>query len=80
MKNCGICDNCLRLKAISLSKEEFENIHKTIVTALQQRSLKAKELLSALKGIKKEKAWKVIEFLQAENRIEMGTSGLITLK
>ena len=80
MKNCGICDNCLRMKSVTLSKEEFENIHQTIVTALQQRSLKAKELLTSLAGIRKEKAWKVIEFLQAENKIEMDMSGLVTLK
>jgi ATP-dependent DNA helicase RecQ len=80
MSNCGICDNCLHLKAVSLSKEEFEIIHNTIVTTLQHhRSLRAKELLTALNGIKKEKAWKVIEFLQAENKIEMDESGKINL-
>jgi hypothetical protein len=42
--------------------------------------LRAKELLTALSGIKKEKAWKVLEFLQAENKIEMDTSGLVRLK
>lgn len=79
MNNCGICDNCLRLKAVSLSKEEFENIHQSIVATLQQRSLRTKELLTALNGIKKEKAWKVLEFLQAENKIEMDESGKINL-
>ena len=80
MNNCGICDNCLRLKAVSMSKEEFERIHQTIVATLQDRSLRAKELLGALTGIKKEKAWKVIEFLQAENKIEMDSAGLVRLK
>jgi len=79
MKNCGICDNCLRLKSVKLSKEEFENIHQTIVTTLRHRSLMAKELLNSLNGIKKEKAWKVIEFLQAENKIEMDETGKINL-
>jgi ATP-dependent DNA helicase RecQ len=79
MSNCGICDNCLRMKTVSLSKEEFESIHNSIVTTLQHRSLRAKELLTALNGIKKEKAWKVIEFLQAENKIEMDESGKINL-
>lgn len=80
VRSCGICDNCLRIKAVSLSKEEFESIHKDIVTTLQQRSLRTKELLTALGSIKKEKAWKVIEFLQAENKIEMDTAGLVRLK
>ncbi len=80
MRNCGICDNCLRLKAVSLSKEEFEKIHETIVNTLQHRSLRAKELLTSLNGIKKEKAWKVIEFLQAENKIETDKTGMVRLK
>jgi ATP-dependent DNA helicase RecQ len=80
MRNCGICDNCLRLKAVSLSKEEFESIHQSIMDTLQHRSLRTKELLAVLNGIKKEKAWKVIDFLQAENKIEMDTTGLVRLK
>lgn len=39
----------------------------------------AKELLQKLNGFKKEKAWKVIEFLQAENKIELDKKGFIKL-
>jgi ATP-dependent DNA helicase RecQ len=77
---CGICDNCLRLKTVSLTKEEFESIHQSIVNTLQTRKLNAKDLLKTLTGIKKEKAWKVIEFLQAEKKIELGKNGLVILK
>jgi ATP-dependent DNA helicase RecQ len=80
MNKCGICDNCLRSNAISLTKEEFENIHNSIVSKLQYGSLRAKELITSLNGIKKEKAWKVIDFLQAENKIEMDGTGLVRLK
>ena len=79
LKNCGVCDNCLKLKSVSINKEEFDNIHQTIVHTLELRSMRAKELVNALSHIKKEKAWKVIEFLQAENKIEMDTSGLVRL-
>jgi ATP-dependent DNA helicase RecQ len=79
MNDCGICDNCLRKKNVSLTREEFARIHNSIVTTLQNRSLLAKELLTELGSIKKEKAWKVIEFLQAENKIEMDESGKINL-
>jgi len=37
-------------------------------------------LLLKLSGVKKEKAWKVLEFLQAENEIEMDKSGWVRLK
>ena len=43
-------------------------------------SLHTKDLLLKLNGIKKEKAWKVIEFLQAENKIVPDETGRIQLK
>ena len=79
-RSCGVCDNCLRLKAIPMSKEEFETIHLRILTTVKYEPLPAKELLVKLNGIKKEKAWKVIEFLQAENKIEMDPGGWVRLK
>ena len=77
---CGICDNCLRQKASHLSKEEFETLHHRIINLVKYETLDAKDLLLKLNGIKKEKAWKVIEFLQAEDKIEMDKKGLIRLK
>jgi hypothetical protein len=36
--------------------------------------------LDQLGTIKKEKAWKVIEFLQAENKLEVDKAGWVRLK
>jgi ATP-dependent DNA helicase RecQ len=80
LRTCGVCDNCLRQKGITINKEEFEMIHHRILNIVKYESLPVKELISKLNGIKKEKAWKVIEFLQAEHKIEMNKSGWITLK
>ncbi|HEV8287183.1 MAG TPA: ATP-dependent DNA helicase RecQ [Chitinophagaceae bacterium] len=80
IKDCGICDNCLKQKSIQLSKEEFNTINNRIVSSIKGRSIHTKELLQHLKGIKKEKAWKVINFLQAENKIELDKTGWIKLK
>ena len=80
LKPCGICDNCLRQKALTLTKEEFENIHSSIIDITSKHAVQIKNLLLELNGIKKEKAWKVIEFLQAENKIEMDTNGWIRIK
>jgi len=80
LTDCGICDNCLRQKAITLSKEEFETINDRIINSIKSQPVNTKELLQGLGGIKKEKAWKVINFLQAENKIEVDRSGLIRLK
>jgi superfamily II DNA helicase RecQ len=80
VKNCGVCDNCLNQKAIHISKEEFEMINHRIVDSVKNVSIHTKELLHQLNGIKKEKAWKVINFLQAENKIELDKTGRIHLK
>jgi len=80
MKNCGICDNCLRQKKLEINHEEFDKITRRIQSALQPQPLPSKELLQRLSGIKKEKAWKVIEFLQAENKLEVDKSGWVRLK
>ncbi len=80
LKPCGICDNCLKQKATSLTKEEFETLHHRIINIVKYEPLHTRDLLQKLTGIKKEKAWKVLEFLQAENKIEMNDTGLVRLK
>lgn len=78
-KDCGICDNCLRKSATRVSTEEFEEISGIISNQLSQRQLTAAELIEEIKNIKKEKAWKVIAFLQAENKITADDKGLLRL-
>ncbi len=80
IKPCGICDNCLKQKAVSLTKEEFEILHHRIINMVKYESLHTKDLMLKLNGIKKEKAWKVLEFLQAENKIETDEKGWVRLK
>jgi ATP-dependent DNA helicase RecQ len=77
IKDCGICDNCLRKKEITLTNEEFEAIHKRIIQTLTAKALSAKDLLLQLNGIKKEKAWKVIDALQAEGKILIDKNGMV---
>jgi ATP-dependent DNA helicase RecQ len=79
-KHCGICDNCLRKKVTDLSAEEFEKISLIISNQLSQKQLTASELIDEIKSIKKEKAWKVIQFLQSENKITADDKGLLSLK
>ena len=80
LKDCGICDTCLKQKSVHLSKQEFEAINNRIIDSVKNDSIHAKELMHRLKGIQKEKAWKVLTFLQSEDKIEMDRTGLIRLK
>jgi ATP-dependent DNA helicase RecQ len=79
IKKCGICDNCLRIKRVHLTKEEFEKIARIVETVLLQQPLPAKELMLHLHGIQKEKARKVIEHMQAENKIQVDKTGWIRM-
>jgi ATP-dependent DNA helicase RecQ len=74
-KPCGICDNCINQKELVISKEEFETIASGIFNLLKTNAMSAKELQSQLKGIKKEKVWKVINYLQSENKIAATKEG-----
>jgi ATP-dependent DNA helicase RecQ len=80
MVACGICDNCLDHHNNDLSTEEFEKIHQQILTLIRPNPFPSSDLLNQLPGIKKEKAWKVVHFLQAENKIEVDKNGMIWLK
>jgi ATP-dependent DNA helicase RecQ len=78
--DCGVCDHCLEKKGTHLSAEEFEKIARIISVHLAQKQQTAVDLINELKAIRKEKAWKVLEFLQAENKVGADSKGLLRLK
>ncbi|HSU26896.1 MAG TPA: ATP-dependent DNA helicase RecQ [Chitinophagaceae bacterium] len=80
LKACGICDHCLRLKAAEMTAPEFEQLSHRILDRIREEPLPARDLVSMLGGIKKEKAWKVIEFLQAENKVDIDPGGWVRRK
>lgn len=76
-KSCGICDNCINQKELIVTKEEFEFISGRILQMINEKPVPAKDILSSLKTIKKEKLWKVLDFLQAEKKISVTKDGQI---
>ena len=80
LHNCKVCDNCLRQKKVHIDEKEFDKISERILTVLGPQPLPSKELLDRLVSFKKEKAWKVIEFLQAEDKLEVDKAGWVRLK
>ena len=77
--DCGVCDNCLRKRSTQLSTKEFDVISTAIMDHISKQNITIEGLLAQLKNIKKEKAWKVIEFLQAEKKIMMNENGLLVM-
>jgi len=77
---CGVCDSCLNATPKEVSPEEFQKFSSIIYQKLQSNPLTTEQLLNEMKGLRKEKAWKIIQYLQAENKIEADVNGLIRLK
>ena len=76
VKPCGVCDNCINEKAIVISKTEFENIVAEI-KKFTDAPVASNMLLQNLHIFKKEKVWKVLNYLQGENKISISSEGLV---
>lgn len=74
---CGICDNCINEKLIYVSAEEFDLISLRIKEFTTDITITIDNIFAALKHIKKEKVWRVINYLQAENKIKVDNNGNI---
>ena len=72
---CGICDNCINEKALHITTEEFNAITGEIIICIKEQHLSIEEILATMKGIKKEKVWKVINYLLAEEKIKTNKDG-----
>jgi ATP-dependent DNA helicase RecQ len=79
-KKCGICDNCINQQSNSISKEEFEEISGHVFSALGHGPVAAAELVGALTKKRKEKFWKVLDYLQSEQKIILNKQGQLEKK
>ncbi len=77
---CGICDNCLNAVSGDISPQEFKKYAALITEHLYKNPSTGKELIASLKGLKKEKAWKIIAFLQAENKVYADSMGVLKVR
>lgn len=80
VKGCGICDNCLRERNITISRDEFESIRSGIERSISVKPANPEDLLQQLKGFKKHKIWKILHYLQEENIVSVTEDGLIHIK
>ena len=79
ISNCGICDNCINQKAVQLTTSEFEDIRAKISESLHKIPLSAENLIAACKPYKKEKVWKVLNYLQGEQQVMFNNEGMISI-
>ena len=76
IKDCGVCDNCLNKKSITLNKNDFTIIEQSIYAAIPSAGIDVKEFVQLHAHIKKENFWKVFEFLQSEGKIISKDNGI----
>jgi ATP-dependent DNA helicase RecQ len=79
MKKCEMCDNCLNQKNLHLSAEEFSLIAENIFEKLNGKPVEIQHLMQQMQNHKKEKIWKVVDFLQAEGKVSVDEKGCLEL-
>jgi ATP-dependent DNA helicase RecQ len=76
-KPCGICDHCLSNKSDAMTREEFDFIRKQITEWVTTESVPSQELIGRFSGIRREKLWEVINYLQSENKLIVDKEGMV---
>lgn len=77
---CMVCDNCLNNKTSSLSEKEFSIISDQLMHTLLKGQLHINDIENVFKGQKREKLWKVLDFLRSENKIDTDKDGYVYVK
>jgi ATP-dependent DNA helicase RecQ len=78
--NCGVCDNCLQKKGNELTPEEFERIQAFLKEKAGANGIVVKDLLTKMGSKQKDRVWKVIDHLIAEEKITLSKEGIMKLK
>ncbi|HEX7754149.1 MAG TPA: ATP-dependent DNA helicase RecQ [Niabella sp.] len=76
MKDCGICDNCLKKRNNRLTRKAFDNIQEKIRETLTGPCT-IPQLMAQLQDVDKEQVWTVINFLTREEKIRMLEDGRV---
>jgi len=74
---CGICDNCVKNAKKKLSQKEFDVIYRKIIEGLRAESLTTPGLFDRFADIHYEHLRKVIDFMQAENKLMVDEEGIV---
>ncbi|MEO6230765.1 MAG: ATP-dependent DNA helicase RecQ [Ferruginibacter sp.] len=76
---CKICDNCISQTSLEISKEEFTIITDYILKFVKDKPIAINKLIENVSRIKKEKLWKVINYLQSERKLQVSKEGDISV-
>jgi len=79
VKACGVCDNCINKKSESIPATEFNRISGDILKLINNQPISINILLQQIKNCNKEKLWRVINYLESEQKLTTDKNGIITL-
>ncbi len=77
-KPCGTCDNCLRIKKQSITAADFEEIKTAVLLLIKNQSMSTTAMISMVKNKSEAQVMKVLDFLQAEEMIQINMDGTIS--
>jgi ATP-dependent DNA helicase RecQ len=75
--NCGICDNCVKKEKEKLSPSEFDSIYQKLKLGAQSGPVTARDLFDLFADIHSDHLRKVIDFMQAENKLVVDEEGIV---
>ncbi|HMO62108.1 MAG TPA: ATP-dependent DNA helicase RecQ [Ferruginibacter sp.] len=75
---CGICDNCINQKPVHISTEEYQKIRDYLMGVAQSGTVTIWQVMNGKSKISREKIWKILDYLQAEEKIVVNSQGIIT--
>lgn len=76
-EDCRICDRCLRNKQPKLSAGQFALIYRIVVERTRELSIPAADLFDHFPEIHSGQLRKVIDFIQAENKLTVDPDGFV---
>src|SRR5665213_3536382 len=79
-EDCGICDRCLRNRQPKLGPDQFSVIYKTVMERTHQQSIPAASLFDHFPEIHSDQLRKVIDFMQAENKLRVDPEGFVRVE
>ena len=76
-RDCGVCDNCVKKAKVKLTAAEFQSISRKLIEQTAIAPVDVKFLFDKFSDIESEDLKKVIDFMQAENRLVVDDDGFV---
>lgn len=80
VKDCGICDNCIKNTVASLEPYQFKIAADKIIELIKNEKLMVADVLRKMKPMKQRSVWLVVNYLLAEEKIISTNKNYLSIK